>query len=256
MGTADTATIINQAMEDPIPKMQEVAPTTVDLLLGVSGQAKVAIVREMNGADEEFLASIEAKTALSYSEYISTLLKRTVVSVGEMEVAKFPDVVDELIIADRDILFLAVVKATYGKVRTFNVSCPHCKEKSDLKVDIDEDFPVQGTSDDAETPIVVTLRNGQSVTLRLPNGADTKIATKKGKTIPEQNTIMIARCAQVNVPNKEKWARELPLGDRNALRDALLGVDIGPKAGEVNDPCPSCGEQISLALDWVSLLFG
>lgn len=256
MGTADTATVINQAMEDPIPKMQEVAPTTVDLLLGIEGNPRVAIVREMNGSDEEFLASIEAKTALSYSEYISTLLKRTVVSVGELEIKKTPDVIDELIIADRDILFLAVVKATYGKLRTFNVSCPHCQVKSDLTIDIDEDFPLQGTSEDAETPVEVTLRSGEKVVLRLPNGADTKIATKKGKTIPEQNTIMIARCAQVNIPNKEKWARELPLGDRNALRDALLGVEIGPKAGEVNDPCPSCGETISLALDWVSLLFG
>lgn len=252
---ASTATDISSAIQDPVPQMQEVPDPTVTLLKGFNGE-KVAIVREMTGSDEEYLASLESRGALSYPEYISALLKRMVISIGDISVAKTPEVIDELIVGDRDILFLAVVKATYGKQRRYTVECPFCNKENDLFVDLDEDFPIQGTVEEANATLKVTLKNGSVVELRLPTGGDAKFVGKKGKTVAEQNTLMISRCAQVSAPNKEKWARDLSIGDRTAIISALLGVKIGPKAGEVNDPCPSCGEQIVVGLDWVSLLFG
>jgi ribosomal protein S27AE len=252
---SNAADAINTAIEDPVPFIAEAPDTSVRLLRGFSGN-KDATVREMTGADEEFLATLEAKSNLPYPEYVSALLKRTVINIGDLEVKKSPDIIDELIIGDRDILFLAVVKATYGKVRTYHLTCPHCKESTDLSIDVDEDFAVQGTEEDADKEISVTLRNGSVVKFRHPNGADSKIIGKKAKNPAEQNTLMISRCVITDVPNKEQWARNLNIGDRTKIIDAILEVKIGPKVGEVNDPCPSCGEQIILPLDWVSLLFG
>lgn len=257
---ATTVSTINAAIQDPIPQMQDVPDTTVHLLCGlraIDGTLQTeAVVREMNGGDEEFLAALEGKSALSYPEYMAALLKRTVLSIGDLNIQQNPNLIDDLVVPDRDILFLAVVKATYGNIRRFTITCPHCANTSDLNVNIDEDFPLQGTPEEARKPIVVTLKSGEKVTLRLPTCGDTKFVMKKGKTIPEQNTLMIARCADVLVADKEQWARNLNIGDRNALRDALLDVELGPKAGEVNDPCPNCGETINVALDWVGLLFG
>lgn len=252
---SSTAETINTALQDPVPFIGEAPDTSVRLLRGFSGN-KDATVREMTGADEEFLATLEAKSSMSYPEYVSSLLKRTVVSIGDVEVKKSPDIIDELIVGDRDILFLAVVKATYGKVRTYHLTCPHCKQDTDLSIDIDEDFAVEGTEEDAAKEISVTLRNGKVVNFRHPNGADSKIIGKRAKNVAEQNTLMISRCLMLDVPNKDEWARNLNIGDRTKIIDAILAVKIGPKAGEVNDPCPSCGEQIILPLDWVSLLFG
>lgn len=251
-----SADAINAASQDPIPKISPSPDTAVTLLHGLDGEDKDAVVRELTGADEEFLAGLESKTGLSYPEYLSALLKRAVVRVGSFDISKYPDLVDDLIIADRDILFLAIVKATYGQEKKFRITCPHCKEIGDISIDIDEQFKHEGSYEEAIESLVCTLRNGAEVVLRIPTGADTRYVTKRGKSVPEQNTLMIARCAQIEVPDKESWARNLNVGDRNTLRDALLNVKIGPKAGEVNDPCPYCGEIISLPLDWVSLLFG
>lgn len=251
-----SADVINEVSKDPIPRMEAVPDASVTLLHGPDGINKTAIVKELTGADEEFLAGIESKAGVSYPEYLSALLKRAVVSIGEFEVKKLPSIVDDLIIADRDILFLAIVKATYGKVKQFRVSCPHCKESSDMSLDIDEQFPLEGNYEEAIKSLSVTLRDGSVINMRIPTGADTMAVTKKGKNVAEQNTMMIARCADIDIPNKEAWARSLNVGDRNALRDAMLDLKLGPRSGEVNDPCPYCGETISLPLDWVSLLFG
>lgn len=252
---ASTAADISSAIQDPVPAMTEAPDPVVTLLKGYNGE-KTAMVREMTGADEEYLASLEARGSLSYPEYISALLKKMVISIGDVNVAKTPEVIDELIIGDRDILFLGVVKATYGKQRRYTVICPFCNKENDLYVDLDDDFPIEGTAEEANKTLKVTLKNGSTVELRLPTGGDAKFVGKKGKTVAEQNTLMISRCALVNAPNKEKWARDLSIGDRTAIVNALLAVKFGPKAGEVNDPCPSCGEQIVVGLDWVSLLFG
>lgn len=260
---SDITGTINAALEDPIPRMKEAPDATVSLLRGVRQPdgvlATEAVVREMKGSDEEFLATLEGKNAFSYPEYMSALLKRTVLFIGDIDIQRNPNSIDDLIVADRDILFLAVVKATYGTIRSFNISCPHCNHSSDLTVNIDEDFPIQGTPEEAREALLVTLKDGQIVNLNLPTSGDTKYAMKKGKTVPEQNTLMIARCAYfpgLTEAQKEDWAKNLGVGDRKLLRDALLDVELGPKAGAVNDPCPNCGETISVSLDWVGLLFG
>jgi len=153
-----TADAINAAIQDPVPFISEAPDTSVRLLKGWNGY-KDAAVREMTGADEEYLSSLETRSTLAYPDYVSSMLKRTVVSIGTLDVAKNQQVIDELIIGDRDILFIAVVKATYGKVRTYHLSCPHCKEEADLSVDLDADFPVLGTEEDAEGDTRKAQRN-------------------------------------------------------------------------------------------------
>lgn len=252
---SSSADVINSAFQDPVPRMPDSTDPVVTLLRGFNGD-KTAIVREMTGADEEFLAAMETKSSLLYPEYVSALLKRTVVSIGDIEIKKSPDVIDELIIGDRDLLFLGVVKATYGKVKIFKITCPFCNQDSDISVNIEEDFELQGSEEAASKDIEVTLRNGKSYTFRLPTGADAKIVVKRGKTIAEQNTLMISRCVTSPVTQPMQWAKDLSIADRSTIVSAILDVKIGPKIGEVNDPCPVCSEMISVPLDWVSLLFG
>lgn len=254
-----TMSSLDDAMKDPIPQMGKPSDTTVELLYGLpglSGRETVAVVREMTGEDEEHMAALGERSDLSYAEYLGQLLKRVVVNVGDIDIQKNPSAVDGLIVGDRDLLFLGLIKATYGPTRQFSVTCGACGESNDLVIDIDKDFPVQGDLDLLKKPASVTLRDGSKVTLRLPTAEDSRIVSKRGKTVSEQNTIMIARCADVQVADAEQWARGLNIADRKALVNAMIDNKVGPSVEEVNDPCSYCGETISVVLDWVSLLYG
>lgn len=255
------AEAINNALKSDAPIMAPALSTSVTLLRGVqtplTGDWNMECnVRELTGEDEEWLASNDVKKGMSYSEYMSALLKRSVVSIGNINVSETPDVIDELIIGDRDLLFLGTIKATYGRYRELQAVCGSCSESNDIKVDIDTDFKVDKPSKDIHKPLEITMRDGSVLTARYVTGGDSQIVTKRAKTTAEQNTLMLSRCVNVDVEDKEKWARSLNLADRNKLVKALLDNQPGPRMEEVKTQCAHCGEEMTLALDWVSLLFG
>lgn len=225
---------------------------------GVLGWQDTAVVREMTGLDEEFLASMNPAGGLQYASYCSELLKRAVISIGEIEVKNNPAVIDQLIIGDRDILFLAIIKATYGNMREFKITCPHCRKDNDLVVDIDRDFPVVGSPEVARKNIEVTLKDGETYLFRIPNTEDSKRVAQPNLNGPQQNTLMISRCLipDNRISNALQWAQSLSVGDRSKVINAIFEAKIGPEPQEVNTPCAHCGEPVVLVLDWVSLLFG
>ena len=121
MDAKQQADSINSALQEDVPEMKAAPNTVVELIRGIFNDEleswdTTAVVRELNGFDEEALASLDNRT-LVYAEYMSALLKRAVVSIGSVMIANNPSVIDNLIIGDRDLLFLGVVEATYGKTR-------------------------------------------------------------------------------------------------------------------------------------------
>lgn len=252
-------TNIDSIMSEPAPKMQDAPDATVKLIRGIQmGENWLtnAVVREMTGDDEEFLSGLDARANSNYGEYVLNLLRRTVVSIGDIDITKTPTALNELIVGDRDLLFIAVIRATYGQHREFKVMCPHCNKSNDLMIDLKEDFPIEGDTSKVFKPLEVTLRNGSKLELNHPTAGDSAIVGRANKNIAQQNTAMIARCARVNVPNKEEWARSLSVADRSTIVNAVYEAKIGPTPREVNAPCAHCAEEITLMFDWVSLLFG
>lgn len=249
---------ISMMSSDKPPVMSKAPDTSVKLIRGIklgNEWLDTAVVREMTGGDEEFLAEVESRTG-NYGEYSLALLKRAVVSLGETDIKETPNVLNELIVGDRDLLFLAIIRATYGKVREFKVICPHCSQSNDLLIDLYDDFPIEGNQELARKPIEVTLKDGSVVLFNHPTSDDSARVGKLNKNLAAQNTMMIARCAQVSVPNKEEWARNLSIADRSTIITAIFDAKVGPTPREVNAPCAHCGEEITLMFDWVSLLFG
>jgi len=162
-----------------------------------------------------------------------------------------------LVLGDRDLLYLHIVRATYGDTRLIKMPCAHCGQLNDVTLELDKDFPIVYPEFDIRKGLVVSTSKGD-ITLRLPNGEDTVAVQKDGKTDATMNTAMLARCAvwpEGKAPaDPTKWARTLGLGDRKKLVNALLGAEIGPKMGEVETQCASCGKDMPILLDWVSLL--
>jgi len=261
----EQAESFNTAIQDRVPEIANPEPTTVTLMRGVidvgSGDWQtVAEVRELTGADEEYLARVEAKQNVSYAEYMSALLRRATLSIGNIDTQNNSAILDHLIIGDRDALFLGIIKCTYGPERTFITTCRACDQKNDITINIDEDFKYDKPSIDLRKPIPVTLKNGSVVNLRLPTGADTAYVANHATNAANQSTLMLARCTVwedgSKPDNTEEWARSLSILDRNTLVRTLSDLNVGPKIGEVNVHCAHCQEPIQIRIDWISLLLG
>lgn len=261
MSQADAA---NAAIADPVPHINEAPNTVVELLKGLYNPETeqwetTAYVRELNGEDEETLASITSKKTLSYAEYMSALLSRSVLKIGDIDISENSYLIDQLIIGDRDLLFVGTVKATYGRVRELEVTCSNCDATNYVTLNLDEDFAVTRPKTPLHIPLEVTLKDGSVVKLNYPTGSDSLYVAKKAKTTAEQNTLMLSRCAtwDSNPPrDREQWAKSLNLGDRGKLVKALSTDPPGPKMEEVKTQCATCGEDLLILMDWVSLLFG
>lgn len=255
---------LNNALQDPAPKVDLPTSLKVDLYRGLKTTLSnewhtTAMVRELNGEDEEALSAFDVQKNVTYSEYMTHLLKRGVVSIGDLEVNGKAEIIDELIVGDRDALFLGVLKATYGRYREFQVTCRECSGDNDITMDLDKDFTSEPVKVDLHKPIDVKLKNNTIVQLQYPTGGDSQAASKRGKTTAEQNTIILSRCAILDgktTVEKEAWARGLSLADRNKLVKALFSAQPGPRMEEVETQCSHCNAKIVLALDWVALLFG
>lgn len=253
----------NQAIAESIPTIDSTPPTEVKLLRGVFNSnigdwEKTAVVRELTGEDEEHLAALDAKEDLSYGDYLNYLLQRAVVSIGSMDVSNNKHLIDDLIIGDRDLLFLGVIRATYGRGREMQLSCGSCGGSNDVTIDLDEDFKTESNDLDISKPVSVMLKNGQTYSFNYPTTGDSRYAIKKGKTTAEQNTVMISRClaSDMNREAREAWAKKLVLVDRKKIVKAINQAQPGPRMEEVKTQCAHCGEELTVVLDWVSLLFG
>lgn len=256
---------INEAVQEPVPNMADAPETHVKLMRGLYTPATeqwhdVAEVRELNGEDEEYLASVEKKKGLLYAEYMTALLARAVLRIGSVDLREAgnpEEHINNLILGDRDILYLAVVKATYGDERTINVACTDCGKLNDVVLELDKDFPIAYPDFNVREGLKIQTSKG-TITMRLPNGKDTVEGNKLAKNDAELNTVLLSRCAkwpEGEAPeNPMRWARSLSIKDRRTLVDALLAVEIGPKLEEVNTQCASCGKDMPILLDWVSLL--
>lgn len=260
---SNIASTANSALEDPMPSIDESPDTQVTLIRGLlnletGDYENTAVVRELTGEDEEALAALDAKEDLSYGEYLSALLQRAVVSIGSQQVSLNPAIIDDLIIGDRDLLFLGILKATYGKVREVQMVCGNCEKSNDVKIDLDDDFKMEHKGIDATKPILVKLKDGSTKSFNYPTSGDSKYASKKAKTTAEQNSYIISRCliGSEDRDYKEFWAKKLGLADRKKVIKAITAAQPGPKMGEVNTQCAHCDHTLVVVIDWVSLLFG
>lgn len=265
MNTNVDTDALNEAIQDKVPEIAPPESNDVRLIRGLidpeSGDWQtVAVVRELNGEDEEYLARIEAKQDVTYAEYMSALLRRATVSIGSLNIQSNPNVLDNLIIGDRDALFIGIIKCTYGPERTFQTRCTACEQPNDVTINLDEDFAYDKPEVDIQKPIQVTLKNGSVVSLRLPTGADSAYVAKKATSPAHQTTLMLSKCSVWSDDNRpsnlEEWARNLSVSDRNTLVRTITDLNVGPKIGEVNVQCAHCQENIRIMIDWISLLLG
>jgi hypothetical protein len=247
-----------------IPVIDDPPPGTAELLWGIERDGRryrTALVRELTGADEEAIARLPSGSPNFNVMVVDLHLRCAVTQIGVVDVEQDKDVLGELLISDRDILFKEVLLTTYGKTREYeNVACPTCGFEMDLHIDIEGLIEVRNPKTFESDKFTVTLRDGKQVLMRFVNGKDQISVFHSGSkrlTAPEANTAFLAACVErvdgKAVADPEAWALGLGIADRRILVDSLLDIPaIGFK--EVEVPCDKCGENLPTVFGWADLL--
>ena len=242
-----------------LPKLEE-APSGIVYLPGglvrEDGElVTVAVVRELNGFDEERLSRLLA--ADNPAVYVTEMLSLAVEDLGGVKPSK--EELRSLLIGDRDALWLGIRIATYGPEVEYTLICSECDEKSIITVDLNEDIPTKTLDDPRKREYEVELRNGVAKVKLLDGVAQEKYSTNLGKkTQAEINTIMLANSVlSINglpTKGKEDAVRALSSQDRGTIMDFIVGTQPGPQLGtEIEAHCSKCDAEYPIVLSPGSL---
>lgn len=248
--------------ESDLPEIDEPSGDLVDLPGGLiwNGQvSRQAVVRELNGSDEEAL-SRALKTNNAF-HFLDTVITRGTVSIGGTPAT--PDMLKNLLIGDREELLVAIRAATYGDDFTIDGwKCPNCEGETDLKFSLMNDLERVRLDNPLEDgKFEVTLRKGGKATVRFPNGHDQMAASDISWTASERNSELLRRCVQtierngttVRILERPTEISKLSIPDRQAILRAITEKSPGPRYGAVKFTHEECQKEVTLALGVVDL---
>lgn len=244
----------DEKKERPEPVAAPPPDTSVQLPCGYIDKAgelhRDAVVKELNGADEEAMAKSSNPATL-----LNTILIRGVQTIGGQPAA--PELLEKLLAADRDALLVAVRRVTYGDEVEYEVVCPECDYKHDSKVALGTDVPSKTMDDPESRWLHVQTSKGEAL-VGLPTGkVQSEILAATGKTAAELNTLMLAACVlQIGdrpITSALDVRERMSAKDRKVLLEALSESVYGPQLGEVSRSCPSCSAKIALPMSLIDL---
>jgi hypothetical protein len=235
------------------PQLDEAPPGLVYLPGGLvrDGELVVtAVVRELNGFDEERLSRLLA--ADNPAVYVTEMLALAVEDLGGQAPAK--EDLRSLLIGDRDALWLGIRIVTYGADVEYTLKCNECDETSVVTIDLNEDIPVRKLDDPLKRDYEVELRHGVAKVKLLDGVAQEKFSTALGKkTQAEINSIMLANSVLsingIPTKGKEDAVRALSSQDRGTIMDFIIETQPGPQLGtEIEAHCSKCDAAYPIVL--------
>lgn len=191
------------------------------------GAARMAVVRPLTGADEEFLG---AAADAGSEAWVTDLLTRAV-STLDGDAPTETDI-RALTVGDRNALQLAVLAATYGAVVSWLVACPHCGAELDAEVDVTALAPA------ALTP-PVHIENLPA--FRIPTGGDLEAVAALGNA-DRARAALLDRCVPDAAVDQLDDDIVAAVEAAMAHADPLAAVDLDLR-------CAGCGETVAAELD-------
>ncbi len=235
-----------------IPSLPE---TTVKLPAGLydpfeATVIKTAEVRELTGADEEAIVKISDP-----GKALLTILERATVSIGDEPSSK--EKLGMLLAGDREMLLLAIRKATFGSEVEVKAVCDKCPEVQTFKIDLDTDVEIKELDDPINDRRFTMKLKAGSAKVNLPSGdVQTKIINATDKNSAELDTMLLTSCvAEINDQPVLSSARIQSLGitDRRDLLEEIAKRNPGPLLSEIKKACGTCGQEVNLPLTLAEL---
>ena len=250
--------LINSAMaEAPVQKEVNIispSDTAVTLPGGyitATGEITTdAEVRELNGSDEEAIAR-----ASNIGKAVLTILQRGVVRVGDQKADE--KLLDQLLSGDRDMLLLAIFKATFGKTAEHSAFCAGCGDVKKVEIDIDEDIKIKTLADPINDRVFTVKGKKNTFTVQLPTGITQKeMIINSDKSAAELSTIMlentVMKIDESPVLSKIQ-VQNLGLVDRRKINEAINKRLAGPQFDDVKVICPDCEGEVSVPVNFGTL---
>lgn len=252
--------VAREQIAGPVPLIEPAPDCNLTLPRGlwVKGVFKAeVVVRELTGMDEEALAKHRDP-----SDYYDMVVALGVERIDDFDLGALP-LADRqgwlrtLLIGERDQIYIAIIRATFGERKTISFSCVHCNQEQETDLLLSEDFKPKIVADVDSEIFVFTTSKGHELQYRLVTGDDQREAyARKGATTAEQNTILLSRCiTKLNgglVPDPLSYVRNLSIRDRQDLLTEL--VDHQPSINlRLTTNCTACGLEVPLALGWADL---
>jgi hypothetical protein len=245
--------MVDRLFSNDLPEVDDPEGDLVDLPGGLvlGGQA---IVRELNGSDEEALS--RAMKSNDAFHFLDTVINRGTVRIGDQKPT--PELLRNLLIGDRDELLVAIRAATYGDACTIDGwKCPHCQGETDLTFSLMKDLErvrIDNPLEDGK--FEVAMRKGGKATVRFPNGHDQMAASNKDWTASERNSELLRRCVltierdgkTIRIPERPSEISRLSIPDRQAILRAVTEKQPGPRYMAVTFTHEECQKEVTLAL--------
>lgn len=233
------------------------------LLDGGGRRCRVVRVRELTGADEERLAD---RRYPGPADQVSDFLAHLIVEVAGLGRAVTRELVDDMLIGDRDYLVLRLRQITLGDEVLQVLRCPDpaCGRKVDVEFLISE-LPVARAETLAESyettlsrPALADDPGSDRVVLRLPTGRDQRAVAELAGASPGHATTRLLSRVVLRLGTRdgldEAAARELPFAVRGELTAWLRTHAPGPDL-TIEIGCPFCGADMTYPFDLQSFFF-
>ena len=205
-----------------------------------------AEVRELTGKDEEAISR-----ANGVGKAILTVLQRGTVKIGDIPADE--RVLDQLLSGDRDMLILAIFKATFGHTTDLSAYCGTCAEVKVVEVDLNEDIKIKTLSDPINDRVFIVKGRKQELTVQLPTGITQKeLITNSDKTSAELNTMLleqtVTRIGESPVISKTQ-VQNLGLVDRRNVIEEINNRVPGPQFDDITVTCPDCESEVTVPIN-------
>lgn len=209
-----------------------------------------AEVRELNGSDEEAIAR-----ATNVGRALLTVLQRGTVRIGNERADE--KLLDQLLSGDRDMLVLAIIKATFGKTADIGGYCEGCGDVKTVQIDLDTDIKVKALMDPMNDRVFTVDGRNRTYTVQLPTGVTQKeMLQNPDKTSAELTTLMLENTVLKidDSPVLSKiQVQNLGLVDRRTISEAINKRLCGPQFDAVKVSCPDCESEVSVPVNFGTL---
>lgn len=240
----------------PVPLLGEAPDVLTSLPRGLFHNGtwqRSIVVRELTGVDEEALAKVADQLA-----FYDTVIALGVESIGELDLSSMPvserkGYLNQLLLGERDMLFMKVAQASFGNEKDIDFVCARCETRNTITILLSHDFPPKEVADNSGIHSYTTSK-GDVLEYQPAVGSDQEEAlSRKGATLAEQNTIILSRCLTKRngqmIVDPLKYARNMGIRDRQNLLDALIAlqpvIDLS-----ITTKCVGCGGDQTLNLGW------
>lgn len=212
-------------------------------------------IREINGSDEEAMARELRSPTVNVPRIVDLLLKRCVVSVGDIEPVP-ATVLSSMLIGDRAALILSVRMLTFGEDwEVPDFPCRLCGQTFGTIVELSS-IVIKPMDNPAVQEIEVELRHDHTATVGLLTGAvQLEMVGDGTRTGPEEITIAIDRCIRRidGGPVLGPVAQKMSMADRRKIAQAMADAQPGPRMEEVVVTCTKCGREADYTVSLVDL---